>query len=91
MAKSKTFILSDEDDHTTDDVLDWIQYFGKDFIRVNGNNSFDFSEIELNNHSSKIELKFGKYVFDINCYWYRRGDFKLNKYLLVLKIKISKK
>jgi len=38
MKKKYVLILSDQDDSTTDDVLDWLGYFSTPFKRVNGDN-----------------------------------------------------
>lgn len=79
-------IHSNCDDVSTNDVIDWLNYFNQKFIRINDNSIFFIETIELDNLSKeKIILKISTpYSTDktrevdlsvIKSYWYRRGGF----------------
>ncbi|NVO09875.1 MAG: grasp-with-spasm system ATP-grasp peptide maturase [Bacteroidales bacterium] len=71
-------ILIISKEHTelsTEEVIDWIDFFGKDFIRINGDEFFKKGNVEITLNNSElvikykdIEIPFGK----INSVWFRR-------------------
>lgn len=76
-------ILSDEDDSTTDDVLDWLDYFNAKYIRINGSNEINFYDLKLDFKTNNFRLIFLNEVINSNniiSYWYRRGhlNFKVD-------------
>lgn len=69
-------INSIEDDPTTDDVLDWLYYFGESVVRVNGVYTFNISSLNIGNIGNEYILKSDDLVLDrteIKSMWYRRG------------------
>lgn len=75
-------ILSDEDDATTDDVLDWLDYFEEKYLRINGSNCGEFSELRINEQGQfDFKISFDNYNLiysQIRSYWYRRGRINLD-------------
>ncbi len=70
------FILTDDDDVTTNDVLDWLSYYNMKFIRLNGNNLVEILNVRLSNSVIEFEIKMGNLIIknsEISAYWYRRG------------------
>jgi len=77
--------MSNEADLTTNDVIDWFQYYNIPFLRVNkttkitlpnfkiANSEIDFTLIIHNPEVEPITIKFS----DISGFWYRRGDLNL--------------
>jgi hypothetical protein len=84
---NKILILSDEDDYSTEIVLRWIEYFGHEYLRLNGNDELNFLSLCIDNESENNEVLFtykGK-TYNLNefsSYWYRRGrlNFKYKFY-----------
>lgn len=77
----KIFVLSDEDDGTTDDVLDWLSYWNIPFCRFNGTSAFQIHEISIVNGQIKGVLEVDKQIFrleEFSSYWYRRGRINLD-------------
>jgi len=77
-------ILSEEKDLTTHEVVDWLNYYNAPFVRINTENlAFQNFEVSTNSivpdnyslqiNNQKIEL------VDVKAYWYRRGNFCLEK------------
>jgi ATP-GRASP peptide maturase of grasp-with-spasm system len=86
-------ILSTESDFTTSEVIKWLRYAGKPYIRINGNDTIFIKSanmengefniaFQINNNGQLIQTK------DITSYWYRRGGLFHNKTLLS-NIKLS--
>lgn len=71
-------ILSDNDDQTTNLVIDWI---GSAFIRLNSENFIVGIQLELNSDFIRQQIRvFKDFVVDlsdIKSFWYRRDDFVL--------------
>lgn len=72
-------IFSNSNDSSTNDVIDWLIYYGVQYIRVNGSDTFELSSFELS--SSSFECKIintkTKTIIDFSkilVTWYRRGD-----------------
>jgi hypothetical protein len=65
-------ILSNEQDFSTNDVIDWLNYYNVDFIRLNGEMLFSETpiSIRLNNEGQTVEFFGKKAVFQ--SIWYRR-------------------
>lgn len=71
-------IISDTDDQSTNDVIDWLAIKGKDFFRINRTDAFDLEHIELNDKKSNFILtssnnKYKLSFKSLTSYWYRRG------------------
>lgn len=47
--QSMILIISTEDDVSTSHVIDWLIYFGADFIRINSSDLFEIDYFELTN------------------------------------------
>jgi ATP-GRASP peptide maturase of grasp-with-spasm system len=73
-------IFSEAFDMSTDEVCDWLVYYGKPFIRINGNDfsDEDFSySITYENNQPEIYFSInGKTIHhaDISCVWFRRDE-----------------
>jgi ATP-GRASP peptide maturase of grasp-with-spasm system len=79
------FILSDDYDRTTDNVINWLLYYKSKFIRVNDTTTIYFKNLMLTNEITDIKINVVNEIdnkeeivniADIKIYWYRRG--KLN-------------
>jgi len=73
------WVISREDEKTTDNVLEYIKYFDEDFMRVHKDDMINELEITLNNQDGDILSLFTddkNFVFKNKIStWYRRGDF----------------
>lgn len=75
-------IISDEDDYSTNDVIDWLIVKRKAFCRINRLDTFELkylsivegkSDFEIVSSDKKIRMK----LTDLTSYWYRRGYLNL--------------
>jgi len=78
------FINSCADDATTNDIIDWLFYYKKAFIRVNDTDKIIFLDLQLNGDAVFIYFMFNNVIYktsDVSCYFYRRGflNIALNK------------
>jgi ATP-GRASP peptide maturase of grasp-with-spasm system len=77
-------IISNELDRSTDNVINWVNYFGYKFIRLNSNDTIINIEIEINNKISfKLETQNQTIKSeDIKAVWYRKNGliFDFNFY-----------
>lgn len=76
-------IISEETDFTTDKVIDWIKYYGNEYIRINPTSPVNLEEIKITDEkevSVKLSTHSGQTFMleNIKSYWYRRGRLKLN-------------
>lgn len=73
-------IISDEQDQSTDDVIDWLRYYRKEYIRVNYEDFISNIYVDCNN----IKLIYKEKEVDINSidsFWQRKGFFNYLKML----------
>lgn len=71
-------IISDNDDESTNDVIDWISFKSKNFVRINRTDVYELHKLELSNEKKEFELnsiggKSNLKLSIISSYWYRRG------------------
>jgi ATP-GRASP peptide maturase of grasp-with-spasm system len=69
-------ILSEERDQSTNNVIDWLNYYNKKFIRVNTETQIEVESFSISNHQENIVLKQNNLFFnmtEINYTWFRRG------------------
>ncbi len=69
-------ILSDETDESTNQVIDWIHFFGRKFIRINPSDQID----EVTVSDWNVSIRLNDRVVDLSevtAYWYRRGFLNL--------------
>lgn len=73
------FVLSNNNDNTTTEVLKWLHYFKRDFVRVNGEEEVGFPTVEIGPNLETIFRYRGKKINleDIDSYWYRRGKINI--------------
>lgn len=71
-------ILSDETDHSTAEIIRWLNLNKKDFIRINRHDLFNKVKIKLTSNGGEIIIDGKKRVDlnDITSYWFRRGQVK---------------
>lgn len=70
------FIITTEEDNSTNDVIDWIKYWGYDYIRINSEIPIRNLKILVDKKSQKIELD--NYEIKKNdIIWYRKGIINL--------------
>ena len=79
-------IISENDDASTDQVLEWLRYYKIKFLRINNNNFFDFFHLAIDS-VGKTSFKLKSKISEINNskisgYWYRRGRLSLSIDLL---------
>jgi len=71
-------ILSEEQDQSTNDVIDWLIFYNKEFVRINYSDKCEIIKVDLNNENLIIKVNDRIINFnDITAYWYRRGDFNI--------------
>ncbi|CAM1373953.1 grasp-with-spasm system ATP-grasp peptide maturase [Tenacibaculum xiamenense] len=73
-------IFSSEADSSTCDVIDWLNFYNADFLRINFDDLVVDNDIkiEINNLSSDVLLRYREKTVDlksISCFWYRRGGY----------------
>jgi len=65
-------IQSDKEEHSTDEVLQWLMFENFKFVRFNKNEFVDFN-IGVNKN---LRFSFGDIDFElISAYWFRRSKF----------------
>lgn len=84
--KAIILVISDSDDHSTNEVLSYFKYYGIDFVRINENTNITIKSFILNSNGIDFILIlndafYQDYILsyqEITGVWYRRG--KLNLY-----------
>jgi ATP-GRASP peptide maturase of grasp-with-spasm system len=79
-------ILSEDNDISTDDVMDWLLYFNIGVIRVNegdeaGNISIRVSDNDQSFHIDFVDIQKRVESAQIRKLWYRRGEFSIGRNL----------
>ncbi|MFM2393605.1 MAG: grasp-with-spasm system ATP-grasp peptide maturase [Bacteroidota bacterium] len=75
-------IISHEDDLSTSQVISWLNYYNVKYFRLNKEESYKVSQLEISNKGVKIVLTSkldSTRIIDfetIRAAWYRRGDLK---------------
>jgi hypothetical protein len=70
-------ILSSDDDQSTNGVIDWIHFYGCEFIRINPSDIISELHIDENfNCSFKVNDK-KVCLKEVTSFWYRRGHLNL--------------
>lgn len=72
-------VLSEETDISTRDVIDWLCYTNKRFIRINDTDSIDFRGLKLTNENLEFKIFIGDKSIsssEIDSVWFRRGQFQ---------------
>ena len=59
MSLKKILIVSDEADNSTHEVIDWINYFDKPFIRINETDEIKLIDLTLIGKNVDFTLKIG--------------------------------
>lgn len=73
-------IISDSNDRSTSDIIQWLNFYKKKFIRVNGSDIVKLNQIAIN--SGKISINKNGAIINFNSIksiWYRRGDFRFEE------------
>lgn len=70
-------IMSDNDDQSTNGVIDWINYYNKNFIRINPTDIISHLKIDESFNCSFIVNDKLVDLNDVDAFWYRRGNFNL--------------
>ena len=93
-------ILTAEYDQTSNDVIDWLIFHKKDFVRINSNDFITLNILKIQNNKVNINLNCRKNFFNrdvlvdletVASYWYRRGNFNIFSFLPDFSQKIDKK
>lgn len=74
------FIFSHSNDYTSKLVLEWVDYLGDEFVRIN-DERIDILDICINNQNFKYSFKLGnrKYENDAsNAIWFRGGKVRIS-------------
>lgn len=75
--KKMILIFSEEEDVSSNLVMDWLTYFDAKCIRINPDKSLFKIKIELSNNKQDILLYINNKLIrlsDISVFWYRRGN-----------------
>ena len=89
----KIFIVSQKDDVSTDEVIEYIKHRGGEIVRLNYENFLDYIHIQMldKNYSASFNNeKLNYQLFEKSKCWYRRGLFSY-KYSLVNHVPNPKK
>lgn len=75
-------LITSESDSSTNDIIDWLIYYGVDFLRVNGEEQFKLLSFVLTNHQFECKLQnvYSGETLDlqkVSAIWYRRGDINI--------------
>jgi len=77
-------ILSNSEDLSTNDIIDWLSFFNVPFLRINSDNREKIDiEFELSNNSKFFQYSNGSKTFSlsqITALWYRRGGLAVVEY-----------
>ena len=65
-------IISEDKDQSTTDVIEWINFFGVPFMRVNGSNEISGLSINADGYMFRVNNKMLK-PDEVTALWYRRG------------------
>ena len=80
--KHMVLIISQEPDQITDDVAEWLDFKGIDFVRVNESDFVSNVLITLDPKGGDVSLCIDKKgtikLSEVSTYWYRRGGFYPN-------------
>jgi ATP-GRASP peptide maturase of grasp-with-spasm system len=75
-------ILSDENDTSTNHVIDWLIYYKAGYVRINLETPVIIKNITINNEELSILVEINKHIFDLckfTAYWYRRGKISIRR------------
>ena len=73
-------ILSATNDNTTNEVIDWLTFYKKNWLRINETDPIKV-ELVLKNQTVKVLIETPSQKFrldDIETYWYRKGNFNFS-------------
>ena len=73
-------ILSESDDDSTVDVIQWILYYGVKIVRINVEEPLFIEAMQLSEFTNNIDIIVAKRRIKLTSFasfWYRRGDFSL--------------
>ena len=77
-------IVSRTEDASTNEVMDWLSYYGEQVVRINENASISNLTVEINNINHTIRFKVGDITVDltsVKSFWFRRGGIHFQKIL----------
>ncbi|MEZ4936670.1 MAG: grasp-with-spasm system ATP-grasp peptide maturase [Crocinitomicaceae bacterium] len=69
-------IISEEKDHSTSHVIEWINYFGKEFLRINDLSKIE--KIEIDFQTKKFQFEYCSKMVksdEVTGYWFRRSEY----------------
>lgn len=78
-------IVSRTEDASTNEVMDWLSYYGEQVVRINENASISNLTVEINNINHTIRFKVGDITVDltsVKSFWFRRGGIHFQKILI---------
>jgi ATP-GRASP peptide maturase of grasp-with-spasm system len=78
-------IFSENNDVSTNHVLDWVTSFGYPFERINTDDKVELVDLELNNFKILINGKRKIEYKEITSIWFRRGEVKFENRINELK------
>ena len=74
-------IISDKNDQSTNEVIDWIDIRQKEFFRINREDELNINKLVLIDNKVEFEAQTLKGKFKLSslkAYWYRRGDLNFS-------------
>jgi len=78
---NKVLIISNEDDHTTNLVIDWLRYYKQEYTRVNDTTHLTVGDFLISNQDTDFTLSnenFSIRYSEIKSVWYRRGFLNIS-------------
>jgi len=79
-------IISNSSDITTNEVINWLLFFNKEFLRINEDDLVEYLNVSISNELHNVKIKIKNKVYNLNEFeavWYRRGFIKTIKTKLV--------
>lgn len=75
-------IISDTDDLSTHEVIDWLRFYKIDFLRISRNDKIIFNKIVISNTDLNVSFFINNKQYsltDFKAFWYRRGHYNFCK------------
>lgn len=76
-------LISTEFDRSTDEVIDWLNYFGSAYLRINKEDIIESLIVKINNNKTTYVIKTISKQIDIDeirSFWYRKNGITIRPY-----------
>ena len=73
-------ILSNNDDLSTDEIIDWLIFKGEEYFRINGGDYVTLDKLTIDSDGAQTIIKCRNTQInlkDLKSFWYRRGEIRI--------------